>query len=190
MHPDNTKKTTITYKDWVFDIKQPGFNLKHKIEIEKITSDLNDTFSNYHDEEKRNNTTKKAKKYIKNNDCITLKHYPYGSKHRKEHTLLTGDFCGESMYTNTSGLLANGMEYYVVQIPHHGSEIQPNITIDAKTEYSVACYSSEDKKHPNASTIKAYEKISSKPIVHVTEQGETIFNYEYDNQRQPPMNGL
>ena len=179
VHPKT--KTVISYKGWAFDIKQPGFNSLVKTRMDHIKQNLLDVLLSNVDKKEKETILKEAKKYtnINNKDCITLEHYPLNSVSGKDHTLLTGDYDDKEIYTKPTGLLSLGNEYYVIQIPHHGSKIKDsNLTINSVTEYSVVCHRKDDPKHPNNQTKITYEQISKNPIQHVTQNKNSYFEYD------------
>lgn len=178
IHP--RKSTKIAYRGWVFDLKQPGFDLKHKEAIDKIHEEILAGLLSSNDNEKKE-SIKKAKHYIDNSDCITLEHYPLDLNTEIDHTLLTGDFDEDKIYDMKKGLLSYEKKYYLIQMPHHGSKLPKEITAVAKSEYAVVCHNIGDNNHPHPSTETIFAKSSNKPIQHVTLDNDSYFEYEYDD---------
>lgn len=177
--PKNTSE--INYKGWMFDLKQPGADQSIGEEMKKIGLEILDAILD-NKEETVNLKIKESKKFKDNKNCITLEHYPLFQDLSNSHTLLMGDCDINKIYTPPNGQLSSGKKYYVIQIPHHGSEVDENLKIDSKSEYSVVCHYKGDKKHPNAVTITAYEGITTNPIQHVTQDSDSYFQYCYENK--------
>lgn len=177
--PKNT--SVINYKGWMFDLKQPGADQSIGEEMKKIGLEILDAMLD-NKEETVNLKIKESKKFKDNKNCITLEHYPLFQDLSNSHTLLMGDCDINKIYTPKDGQLSSGKKYYVIQIPHHGSEVDANLKIDSKSEYSVVCHYKGDKKHPNDYTIMAYEKITTNPIQHVTQDSDSYFQYCYENK--------
>lgn len=176
--PKNT--SVINYKGWMFDLKQPGADQSIGEEMKKIGLEILDAMLD-NKKETVNLIIKDSKKFRDNKNCITLEHYPLFQDSSNSHTLLMGDCDINKIYKPKDGQLSSGKKYYVIQIPHHGSRVDANLIIDSKSEYSVVCHNKTDDNHPNAVTIKAYEKITTNPIQHVTEEKNCYFQYCYEN---------
>lgn len=183
------KSTEIVYKDWIFDIRQPGFNQDNQEKMNKIVRGLLNKKSNDDYVDTILNIIKNANIFLKNKDCITLEHHPSRLEPKSCRTLLTGDYDDEEIYKE-SGLLSQGKEYFVIQIPHHGSKVNKDVVINSKTEYSVVCHMKEDPTHPYDETLKAFGKISNNPIQHITEYQSNYFEYEYDDRINPTFNAI
>ena len=174
--PKNT--SVINYKGWMFDLKQPGANQSIGEEMKKIGLEILDALLD-NEKETVNLKIKESKKFRDNKNCITLEHYPLFQDSSNSHTLLMGDCDIDEIYTPPNGQLSSGKEYYVIQIPHHGSRVDANLIIDSKSEYSVVCHNKTDDKHPNKHTMEAYGKITTNPIKQVTEEKNSYFQYCY-----------
>lgn len=177
--PKNT--SVINYKGWMFDLKQPGADQSIGEEMKKIGLEILDALLD-HKKETVNLKIEKSKEFKDNKNCITLEHYPLSQDLSNTHTLLMGDCDINKIYTPPNGQLSSGKNYYVIQIPHHGSRVDANLKIDSKSEYSVVCHNKGDKKHPNDNTRMAYEKITTNPIQHVTQDSDSYFQYCYENK--------
>ena len=177
--PQNTSK--INYKGWMFDLKQPGADQSIGEEMKKIGLEILGAMLE-NKKETANLKIKESKEFRDNKNCITLEHYPSSQDLSNSHTLLMGDCDINKIYTPKDGQLSSGNKYYVIQIPHHGSKVDANLNIDSKSEYSVVCHYKGDKKHPNKDTMKAYEKITTNPIQHVTQDSDSYFQYCYENK--------
>ena len=165
----------ITYKNWCFELYQPGHSKEYK---EKLVKDITTILTNAgilpsHLNLSTSNVgnllcdvTKRIKDRIKNIDCIIVKHYPVQLEKRKD-TLLTGDASSAKIYNPKDGLLSSKNNYYVVQVPHHGSRItSKKNTVKAHIVNSVICHDPHGRYKVNSNTEKAY-KNSSNIIIHV-----------------------
>ena len=177
--PKNT--SVINYKGWMFDLKQPGADQSIGEEMKKIGLEILDAMLD-NKEETVNLKIKESKKFRDNKNCITLEHYPLFQDLSNTHTLLMGDCDVNKIYTPPNGQLSSGKEYYVIQIPHHGSRVDANLNIDSKSEYSVVCHNKTDDSHPDDETMKAYGKITTNPIIQVTEEKNSYFQYCYEDK--------
>lgn len=177
--PKNTSK--INYKGWMFDLKQPGANQINGKRINEMKQEIMSAMFNNTSKKDKKDMIKKINDYINNKDCITLEHYPLIPDSSNCHTLLMGDCDINEIYTPPNGQLSSGHNYYVIQIPHHGSKVKANLIINSKSEYSVVCHNKDRKKHPNNATLIVYGRITSNSIQHITEDSNSYFQYCYEN---------